>query len=239
MSDVLGQLRDVVDALTNPSQHRTPRHTWPADRRKRHKVKLADHVTIVPGLLTQLAAMAFPLGAGGDDGGGARAVPQSRPPGNPRAIAAYLDIHAAADRWSADLGCSPRATLASTVRGMLGAAPAQPHDVQRRLLRDLDEWLAQCMVITGVAVPDPVLAVPCPADLCGARTLRVDLDKGTVRCLSCGARWARDEGERVGSLGVLARYVTEYQSAARTAADRVRAESRRRKAALYGDPDWG
>ncbi len=232
MSDVLSSLRDVADALTNPSQHRTPRHAWPKDRRNRNKIKLDPHVVVLPGLLTQVAALAFPLGVDGEEGASARSVPQSRPPGNPLALAAYLDISIALKRWAAEFGVQGRETSYATLRGVLGAAPAQPYDRQCRLLSDMHEWLSRCEEIAGWVTRDPILTVPCP--VCTYRTLHVDLEESTVRCISCGARWAKQESENVGSLSALGRYATKYREEAGSAAAAARAEERRRKAARWG-----
>lgn len=231
MSDFLPSLADVVDALTNPSQHRTPRHKWSTDRRNRNKIRLKDHVVVLPGLLTQLAALAFPLGVDGEEGAGGQAIPQSRPPGNPRALTAWLDIHIAATRWTVHLGVGSRDTMTGMVRGLLGGAPGQAHTTQRDLLNDMNGWRARCEEIAGWTTPDPVLTVPCPTDLCGYRTLRVDVEQKTARCMSCGSEWAEQETDTVGSLAVLGRYVTRYRARASDAADAVRAEVRRRKAA--------
>lgn len=235
MPDLLSSMAIAVDALTNPTQYRTPQHTWSKDRRDRHKKHLPDHVTVVPGLLTQLAAMAFPLGVAGDGAVGVRKVPQSKEPGDPRAIGTYLDIRLSVVRWSSAFTLRPRDTLPSTVRGLLGAAPQRPYRDQARLLSDMGEWQAQCEQALGLTEPDPMLTVPCPELLCGYRTLRVDLEDRTVRCTACGGRWVDGRAdERRGSLDALAKYVTQYRASAETAADAARAENRRRKAALYG-----
>lgn len=237
MSDLLSSLNDVADALTNPSQHRTPRHTWSKDRRDRHKKRLPDHVVVLPGLLTQLHDLAYPLGVDGEEGAGGRSVPQSREPGNPRALSAYLDIHIGVTRWTATLELAWREPVESAIRQLVGAAPAQAHDTQRDLLSDMAWWLARCEEITGWVLPDPVLTVPCPDETCGHRALRVDVEERTVRCGACGSRWAEQETETVGSLERLGRYVTKYRAAASTAAEIVRADDRRRKATLYARPE--
>lgn len=235
MTELFAALADVVDALTNPSQHRTPRHTWSQDRRNRNKIRLPDHVVVLPGALTQLAALAFPLGAAGDDSAGVRALPQSRPPGHPQALAAYLDIHRSVSRWSHEYGLRPRRTIDATLRGLLGAAPSQPGQL-RDLLSDATRWLAWCEEITGWRTAGPILTVPCPGDTdpCGYRTLRVDIDHKTVQCMSCGARWAEQETDTTGSLDALGQYVTGYRQAAGVAAETVWANARARQAAVDG-----
>lgn len=234
MSDVYAHLTDVIDALTQPTQERTPMHTWSKDRRNRNKIRLPDHVTIVPGLLTQLAAQAFPLTAAGEGGASARQVPQSKEPGNPLALASYLDIHTAVIRWTARFELPRRDTLASTVRQLLGSVPFHPRTVQIELLSAANGWLDACQRGLGLVDPDPVLTVPCP--VCWNRTLRVDLEEHSVRCTACGDRWVRVPGDDAGDLAVLAKYVTRYRSQASGAADAARAEVRRRKAAATYRP---
>lgn len=277
MSDLLNGLHIVIDALTWPTQHHTPRWTWSADRRNRNKIRLPDHTVSVPGLLTQLAALAFPLTVDGDAQGGARGIPESREPGNPRALVAYVDIVVDARRWAAHLGIGRRtastnleqvaalraegdrlaaagwpgmARLAyddagrrrhlpgpaayTTVRALLGAAPSAPRHEQVQLLGDAGGWLGRCEEITGAVAADPMLTVPCPDLTCQARTLRVDLAEHTVRCLSCGSRWAKQEDDSTGSLSSLAAYVVRYRQRSQDAADAAWAEARRRRAASYG-----
>lgn len=243
MADLYEALVDLVDELTRDSRHRTPRHTWSPDRRNRNKIQLPDHVTRVPALLTQLAARAFPLAVGDDDAPGARQVPSSREPGSPAALAAHLDIAAAVARWADHVGSTRGGTLASRVRGLLGVALALDEAVQRDLFVAMSGWVGRCETVLGLREQEPVLPVPCPDLLCRARTLHADLERHTVRCTTCGARWAVKATDTVGSLALLGEYVAAYRTAARTAADLARAEARRRRAEAHqwrsdhGD-DW-
>jgi len=231
MSDVLALLTDVVDALTQPTQERTPMHTWSQDRSDRNKKRLPDHVTYVPSLLVQLAAQAFPLTVDGDQGAGARSVPQSKLPGNAEALATYLDIHASVIRWTRRFEITRRDTLTSTVRKLLAHTPKCP-GYATDLLSDSMGWLESCQRVAGLIVPDPTLTVPCP--VCHTRAMRVDLDDHVVRCVACGDRWVQNpepDAVGVGALADLATYVTRYRTKAESEADAVRAEWRRRKAA--------
>ncbi len=228
-ADVLADLRDTADALTDPTQIRHPRHGWDHNR---HKVTLPDHVVVLPGLLTQLGDMAYPGGRVDDTSG--RAVPKSRPPGNPKALVAYLDIHIAVGRWTVQFGLGWRDTVESQVRQLLGAAPTQDHDDQLELLADMRRWLRQCEELTGLRERDPELTAPCPIEGCGQRTLRINLTGKTARCVSCGARWAEQETEHVGNLGVLARHIAAHRQATGEAAAVAWAADRERKAARYG-----
>lgn len=229
VSDVLTDLRETADALTDPTRVRHPRHTWSDSR---HKVTLPDHVVDLPGLLTQLGDAAYPGGRAGDGGG--RGVPKSRLPGNPKALAAYLDIHIAVTRWTVRFGLGMRDTIESQVRHVLGAAATQPHDVRLDLLADMRRWLRQCEEITGWRDRDPELTTPCPADGCGQRTLRINLTGRTARCVSCGARWAEQESEQVGSIGVLARHIAAHRQATADAAAGAWEADRVRKSARWG-----
>ncbi len=228
-ADVLADLRETADALTDPTRIRHPRHGWD---RNRHKVTLPDHVVDLPGLLTQLGDAAYP-GGRIDDGGG-RSVPKSRLPGNPKALAACPDIHIAVGRWTLLFGLGWRDTIESQVRQVLAAAGTQPHDVRLELLADMRRWLRQCEEITGLRDRDPELTAPCPLEGCGQRTLRINLTGRTARCASCGARWAEQESEHVGSIGVLARHIAAHRQATAGAAAEAWAADRERKSVRWG-----
>ena len=73
--DILAELRDTADALTDAQHVRNPRHGWDANR---HKVQLPDHTTTLPGLIAQVAEIVWPNGAGEKES--ARPAPSSPPP---------------------------------------------------------------------------------------------------------------------------------------------------------------
>lgn len=230
--DILADLRDVCDSLTNPYQHREPRHTWSASK---HKVRLPDHVVTLPGLIAQVFDAAYPGGSQADSGGfTVRPVPGSRPPGNPRALACYLDIHIGVAKWTILFGLDSRDTVESQIRLLVASAPTQDPEDQGALLDELHRWRRQCEIIAGWRDPDPQLEVPCPVEGCGERALRVNLAEKTARCTACGSRWAEEEDDWTGSIGLLARHIQDHKAAGKRAADRARADERVRKAARNG-----
>lgn len=230
--DVLADLRDACDALTNPFQHREPRWTWSDSR---HKVKLPDHVVVLPGLIGQLAELAeIPTSSGGsNDTPTARPVPQSRPPGNPQALAAYLDIHIGVAKWTIMFGLNSRDTVESQVRLLVASAPAQDTEDQGALLDELRRWQRQAEIICEWREADLQLEVPCPVDDCGERALRVNVQDKTARCVACGCRWAEEEHPDRGvySIGVLAGFIADHKRLSKAGADRARGEERARKEA--------
>jgi hypothetical protein len=236
-TDILADLRDVADALTNPYQHREPRWTWSASR---HKVKLPDHVVILPGLVAQLAELAeIPSSpGGGEDAPTSRPVPQSRPPGNPQALAAYLDIHLGVAKWTIMFGLETRDTVESQIRHLVASVAARDDDDQGGLLDELRRWQRQAEIILEWREADLQLEVPCPVDDCGERALRVNVADKTARCRACGCRWAEEENPERGiySIGVLAGFIADHKRLSKEGADRAREVERARKAARSGRP---
>jgi hypothetical protein len=231
--DVLTELTDTADALTEPHQSREPRWTWDADRSNRNKIKLPDHVVTLPGLITQVGDIVWPSGRQDQGDFHVRPVPSSRPPGDPEASACYLDVSIAVTRWHVMLGLTLRDTLESSIRQLLGRISREDRDTQLALLDEMRQWRRHCEVITGLVSPDPQLQVPCPVDGCGARTLRINVGKRTARCTSCKARWAEQEDPDAGiySISILAQWIGEWQASAKAAADSARQVARQRKTA--------
>lgn len=228
--DIFADLTAACDALTNPNPQRTPRgHYWDHNGNRK---KYRDHEVTLPGLVAQVGEMAYIPGQQDDGTFTMRPVPQSRIPGNPQAVACYLDIHIAVTRWHVLLGLALRATIESSIRQLLGKAASEPSDTQAELLDDMRRWQHQCEIITRLRDPDPELDAPCPVDGCGARTLRVNLAKQTARCTSCGARWAEDVDEERGifSIGVLGRHIQRHRAESEAAAKAARLDERQRKA---------
>lgn len=229
--DILGDLRDACDSLTEPHQIRNPRHTWSPTR---NKVTLPDHVVTLPGLLQQLADMAYP--GRPTDGGDfvMRPIPGSRPPLQLRAVSAHAFITVGIVRWCWSLQLDLRDTAESNLRQVLAAAGRQDRDTQIALLDEVRGWRRQAEVITGWRDPDPELQAPCPH--CGERGLRVNLAERTARCSGCRSRWAEEVDPEAGiwSIGVLGQHIAEHQRGSKAAADRVRAEERDRKARRAG-----
>lgn len=232
--DILQDLAEACDDLTNPRRHREPRgHYWDAAR---HRKALPDHEVTLPGLITQVGQIVYPSGQQDDGGFTMRPVPGSRIPGNPKAVTCYLDIHIGVTRWHAQFGLTLRDTIESSIRQLLGSAGAQHSDIQAELLDDMRRWRHQCEIVTRWRDPDPELDAPCPVDDCGARTLRVNLAKRTARCTSCGARWAEevDEERGIGSIGVLGRHIQRHRAESEVASRTAWQDERQRKARREG-----
>lgn len=229
-ADIMADLRDVCDLLCDPHQIREPRWTWDANRNKK---PLPDHVVVLPGLLGQLADIVYP-GSPPDNGAGptSRPVPSSRPPLRMDAASAHLAITIAVARWHVSLGLELRDTIESSVRQLLGRIAVEDSDTQATLLSEMRSWQRQAEIICGHRQPDPQLQVPCPH--CTERRLRVNMTELTARCDTCGSRWAEQEDERTGSIGVLAAHIAEFQRQSKAGADRVRAEVRERKHRISG-----
>lgn len=229
--DILADLRDCCDALTEPYQSRSPRWEWDHNR---HRKPLPDHVVTLPGLLQQLADMAYP-GRPTESGDFVmRPIPGSRPPLQLRAVSAHAHITIGIVRWCWSLQLELRDTAESNLRQVLAAAGRQDRETQIALLDEVRSWRRQAEVITGWRDPDPELQVPCPG--CGERGLRVSIADRTARCTNCRTRWAEDEDIDAGiySIGVLGRHIAAYQRGATAASDRVWAEERDRKARRAG-----
>jgi len=230
--DIMADLAQVCDDLTNPRKHREPRgHYWDAAR---HRRTLPDHEVTLPGLITQVGQIVYPSGQQDDGTCTMRPVPGSRIPGNPKAVTCYLEIHIAVTRWHVLFGLTLRDTIESSIRQLLGKASSEHSDTQVELLDEMRRWRHQCEIVTRWRDPDPELDAPCPVEQCGARTLRVNLAKRTARCNTCGARWAEevDEDRGIGSIGVLGRHIqahrAESTAASRSAWDEERARKARR-----------
>lgn len=228
--DILAELRDTSDALTEPHEHREPIFDWDHNRNRK---KIGDHKIVRAGLLAQVGELVYP-GTPPDTGDFVvRPVPGSRPPLRTDAASAYLQIHLAATRWCLSLRLEIRDTIESTVRQLLGRVASEDRDTQAALLTEMRSWRRQCELITGLREPDPHLQVPCPR--CGNRSLRVDMAQASARCSHdvvvegerqrCGATW----DEESGTIGVLARHIAEFQAQAKAGAARVRAEEREKK----------
>lgn len=255
-TDLLADLLDVADALTDPQQLRTPLFMWDANRNKK---KIGDHVVTIPGLLTQLAGHAYP-GSTGDDTGSARPVPASRPPLQIQALSAWMEMNVAVVRWCHHLRIGLRDTLESNLRAVLGKSATLPHArtqvaayacptclvghdrehwdpchhchpiTQVELITELRGWQRRAEVITGERQADPQVEAPCPH--CGNRRLRINLTDYTARCGDCPAEWS-EEGV---PLGVLAQHIAQHREASKAAADEARRVARKLKEIRYARP---
>lgn len=175
-------IADLAEELCDPRQHREQRWGWSASR---HKVRLADHITIQPGLLAQLHDAVAPLLASLDEPG-ARGVPSSTPPLQLDALDRYLDIAVNAASWCHLLGVRTRLDPADNIRGLAGA---QHGEHAAALLHDLRRWRGWAATMTGWrSIYAPRAA--CPVIECGRTgTLRINLDRGTGICIACRSWW--------------------------------------------------
>ncbi len=230
-TDIMADLRDTVDALTNPTQVRNPRHTRDADG---GKVQLPDHVVTLPGLIAQVADIVWPTGA--SDSESARPVPSSRPPGNPQAMAVHLDIWIGVAKWHMQWCLTTRDTLESSIRQLLGRVASEDRDTQEYLLTEMRGWLHRCEVVLREAFDDPQVQSPCPVEGCGQRTLRINVQRKTARCSTCRSRWAEvpDPARGIWSIVGLADHIQTYEAQSRAAASDARAAERVVKERRYG-----
>lgn len=255
--DLLADLLEVADTLTEPYQIRHPQWEWV----NRNKKKLPDHIVVLPGLLQQLADIAYP-GSGMDTGGGSvRSVPGSRPPLQTQALSAYMEITVTVTRWCWALKLDLRDTVESNLRAVLGIAPSLPRSrtrvdsytcgtcaagrgrehwspchhchvvTQVELISELRTWQRRAEVITGWRKPDPQVEAPCP--YCGERQLRINLDSETARCGGCPAEWSEDTVP----LGVLAQHIAQHRVESKAAAVEARRVERERKRQRYARPE--
>lgn len=229
--DVVAELRDVADALTNPTQVRNPRHGRDANG---ERVRLEDHVAILPGLIGQVAEIVWPNG--GSDSESARPVPASRPPGNPQAMMVHLDIWIGVARWHMRWCLTTRDTLESSVRQLLAKVMSEDSDTQDELLAEMRSWRHRCELVLREAFNDPQVQSPCPVEGCGSRTLRINVQRKTARCATCRARWAEvpDPERGVWSIVGLADHIQTFEAASRAAAAEVRETERVLKEKRYG-----
>lgn len=229
--DLLAELRDTADTLTDAQHVRNPRHGWDANR---HKVQLPDHTVTLPGLIAQVAEIVWPNGGG--DNESARPVPSSRPPGNPQAFAVHMDIWFAVARWHVRWCLTTRDTLESSIRQLLGRVTSEDRDTQEELLTEMRSWRHRCEVVLREASPDPGVQSPCPVEGCGARTLRINVQRKTARCTTCRARWAEvpDPEKGVWSIVGLADHIQAHEAQSRAAAGAARDVERELKAKRYG-----
>lgn len=233
--EILTDIADAAEALTDPRSHAEPRHEWNASR---HKRALDPHRTVVPGLIQQLRDLAEE-GTPSSDGMGVRSIPESRPPGAFDAVSLLAAISFGA-AWrmfgpkdEGGLGLPARPDAEGNIRALVGAAPTVDSDLQRDIRRELQSWQRQAEVILGWRQPPIELVAPCPVvDIdghgtpCGARgTLLADREGKGARCVKCGSWWSEEEG----NIQILFRHVAEYRAASKAAADRARTLERERK----------
>lgn len=222
-TDILIDLRETADLLTDPRHHREPRYGLQGH----HRVIIGHHITTQPGLLQQLADMAYPGASEDEDSGGGRSVPESRPPGDVDAISAYVVITLAVARWCWSLKLDLRDSVESNLRQAVATVIGrEDRDTQIALLGEMRTWRNQCETITGWKEGAKQLKEPCPH--CGERQLRVKHEGPTARCYACHVEWGPE------ALGVLGRVLDTYRIDATAKADEARRAARQRQDARDG-----
>lgn len=228
MSDILSDILDSAEALTDPRQHSEPRYEWDANRNKK---PIDPYRTIVPGLIQQLRDLAEE-GSASSDETGVRSVPDSRPPGAFDAVALIAAITFGAAWRAGQLKLKPRDSAEGNIRSIVGAASTIDSDTQRDVRHELVSWRRQADVILGWEQPPVELVAPCPVvdtdghgTPCGARgTLLAQRNGTAARCVKCGAAW--DEA----NVGMLFEHVRRYTEASKAAAEKARRKVREAKA---------
>lgn len=94
--DLLEQIADDVQELTQEREHNEPLWGW---SNKRNRKKLGSHVTTVPSLLDQLRELGAEPIVEDDGSGGSRSIPESRTPEGSRAFELLLTIEAGSAWW--------------------------------------------------------------------------------------------------------------------------------------------
>lgn len=247
MPDLLAEIAEAADALTDPRHHAEPRWGWTATGNRK---ALKPHETTVPGLIQQLRALAEP---GADGGQGGRGGPESVP----------VAIDAVSLLGSITTGSAMRVAAAvkggyrieartgpeDCIRGLVGVAPRLPFSrtrvdpylcpgcvgrtdrefwqpchhcqptTQGELASELRSWRWQAEIIAGWRTPPRELPAPCPAcDAKGTLLAYADPDNPQAKCVGCGQQWSQEPRASEGAIGVLAEHVISYGR--RTEADR-------------------
>lgn len=190
-------IRDTADALTEPHQHREQVPYWDASRHKKYR----HHITVQPGLITQLYQSVIPTNTA-DDGSGSASTPSSRPPLALEALSRHLVIRGAVHRWCHSLDIKVRKSVESNIRALVGAAGNLDEDDAHVLLSEMRQWRRWAAVLTGWETVYQPAGVTCPVCEQG-NTLRINLTTRTGMCRECGSSWAEDDG----SIAVLADHI--------------------------------
>lgn len=201
----LEEIVACVDELADPRQHTATSHIW-VNRNK----KLRRHITVQPGLMTQLYEAIMP-GSGEAEG---RTALSSRPPLALEAMSKHVEITAAVTWWCWELRVDLRDSVESNMRALIGAAATLDTERQKSLARDARRWRNWCAVLTGWEQVVAPRGVPCPVVECGKTgTLRINLTTKSAFCNNpdrdsdgnriCSAVWDEEDG----SIAVLADYI--------------------------------
>ena len=227
MTDLLADIADTADELTNPRQN--VERIQDTDRSRNKRVRRV-WVAVLPSLLDQLARAVQPGESYSEEEAGRTAF-ESRPAARLDAVDRLVAIEAGAAGWCTRSGVELRDSPAGNIRSMVGAAPSIGSDNQSMLLGDLRAWRTWAATVTGWERPADAPRASCPH--CGKiNVLRVRLARKTACCLSCGAWW--DDT----TIGILAEHIRATFDAKpdtnhlRTAAVQARREWEARRLAL-------
>jgi hypothetical protein len=199
-ADMLQDIADCADALTDSRQHVEPVYT--TDRSRNRKLSHV-HRTMQPGLLAQVRERFEP----GAQAAGFRSVPGSRPPLAFEALALHTVISLAAVRWLWSLRIELRNTDESNIRALVGAAGSMDSETQAALLFEMRTWHRRAAILTGWQTAPFRPRASCPN--CGQQALVVNVESKSAFCngfdprtnMPCGAWW--DES----TVGILAEHV--------------------------------
>lgn len=227
MTDLLLDIADVADELTNPRQN--VERIQDANSYGHKRVRRA-WVVILPSLLDQLALAVIPGESYIEEEAG-RSVFESRPAARLDAVDRLLAIEVGAAAWCRRSGLVLRDTTVGNIRAMVGAASAIGSDNQAQLLGDLRAWRTWAATLTGWERPPDAPRAACPS--CAKfNTLRIRLARRTGCCVACGAWW---DDTTIGLLAEHIRLTTETTGDTRplrTAAVRARRDWEARRLAL-------
>lgn len=196
-AQLLTDIADAADALTEPHQHAEPIYDY--DRHRNRRMKRA-FVTTQPGLLQALRDTIHP--AIRDENEGRPPGFRSAPPLCLEALSRLAVVELGAVRWCWSLRIQLRDTTESNIRALVGAAGNLDSDTALTLLDELRQWRTWAAVMSGWQSPAYSPAVACPVDGCGKpNALRINLARKTALCTECRATW--DEA----TIGILADYI--------------------------------
>jgi hypothetical protein len=203
--DLLQQLADDVQELTDKREHTEPRWTW---TRKRNR-KLEKHITQVPSLLDQLRDLSADPVA--EEGSGTRSIPESRTPEGSRAFELLLTIEAGTAWWVSVAFRKPlRPQVEDNLAALVGCATSTElqADTLARIAADVASWRRRAEEVTGWRDPARQPYVRCPT--CNRLgSLRVDLSERHARCVGCKSTWSEAEG----TIGLLAEHIRAERDA--------------------------
>jgi hypothetical protein len=181
-------LLDTADELTEPHAHTERIPYWDDNRNK----KFREHRTTQPGLLAQLYEAAVDPVVVVQEGGG-RAKPKSKPPLALEALSRYDDVCAGALRWVRSIRLTPRDTVQSNIRGLVGEATRFDLDTLEALYAEMRTWRNWAAVMTGWQTQVFRPRISCP--MCQSRgSIRVNGAQQLAYCNECQTSW---EGEQL------------------------------------------